>query len=145
MAVDIGLTHVALPVADIDASIDFYATYADMHVVHSRKAADGGRVAWLSDGTRPFVVVLIANKHAKASLKPIAHLGVGVVSRDEVDRRTAAARVAGWSVDGPHDSGPPVGYWAIIADPDGNGLELAYGQEVALTIATDPASMRMTS
>jgi lactoylglutathione lyase len=33
------------------------------------------------------------------------------------------------------DFGPPVGYWAFIADPDGNTLELSFGQEVGLTVA----------
>ncbi len=28
------------------------------------------------------------------------------------------------------DSGPPVGYWAFFRDPDGNTLELSYGQDV---------------
>jgi hypothetical protein len=37
-------------------------------------------------------------------------------------------------VSGPYDSGPPVGYWAIIPDPDGHNLELSYGQEVGLTV-----------
>ena len=81
MAVDIGLTHVAFPVADIDASIDFYATYADMHVVHSRMAADGGRVAWLSDGTRPFVIVLIASGHGLAIATTSPPSRGGVVGR----------------------------------------------------------------
>jgi len=32
--VDLGLTHVALPVSDMDASLGFYAEYASMEVVH---------------------------------------------------------------------------------------------------------------
>jgi hypothetical protein len=30
----------------------------------------------------------------------------------------------------PEDSGPPVGYWALMRDPDGHTLEVAYGQEL---------------
>lgn len=26
---------------------------------------------------------------------------------------------------------PPVGYWALIRDPDGHTLEVAYGQDLA--------------
>jgi catechol 2,3-dioxygenase-like lactoylglutathione lyase family enzyme len=36
MTVDLGLTHIALPVADVDQSIEFYATYAGMQVIHRR-------------------------------------------------------------------------------------------------------------
>lgn len=37
---DVGLTHIALPVSDIEQSIQFYATYAEMQVVHRRIDAD---------------------------------------------------------------------------------------------------------
>ena len=40
----------------------------------------------------------------------------------------AQARAEGIEVGGPYDTGPPVGYWAIIPDPDGHNLELSYGQ-----------------
>ena len=60
MTVDHGITHVALPVTDLSASLDFYGRYARMQVVHRRTDADSGTsVAWISDLTRPFVLVLI--------------------------------------------------------------------------------------
>lgn len=134
---DHGLTHVALTVRQVDASLDFYARFADMRVVHSRTdASSGRRVVWLTDGTRPFVIVLIEVAHVDVRLSGIAHLGVGCDSREEVDRRCALARAEGRSVDGPTDAGPPVGYYALIADPDGHNLELAHGQEIGLTVET---------
>ena len=131
---DRGLTHVALPVTDVDVSVEFYRRYADMRVVHDRRDEEtGGRVVWISDGTRPFVVVLI--EHAPdGGLSGFAHLGVGVESRAEVERRCREAEGEGRTVLGPHDAGYPVGYWAFIIDPDGHNLELSYGQEVALAV-----------
>ena len=119
--------------------MDFYDRYAAMEIVHSRRDPEtGGRVVWLSDRTRPFVVVLIEHSHAEGGLTGFAHLGVGCDSRDEVDRHCAAARTEGRRVLGPFDSGPPVGYWALIPDPDGHNLELSYGQEVGLTVEHSP-------
>jgi len=133
--IDLGLTHVALPVTDPDASVAFYERYAAMRVVHRRRdEADGTSVVWLSDLTRPFVIVLVESARVEGGLGGFAHLGVACESRDEVDRRCAAARSDGRTVVGPVDSGPPVGYWAFIADPDGHNLELSHGQEVALTV-----------
>ncbi|HEX6311127.1 MAG TPA: VOC family protein [Acidimicrobiia bacterium] len=133
---DRGLTHVALPATDIAASVDFYARYADMEVVHRRHDAESDTtVVWLSDRTRPFVIVLIEQPAVSHALGGFAHLGIGCTSRAEVDRRCARAREEGREVLGPTDSGDPVGYWAIIADPDGHNLELSYGQEVGLTVA----------
>jgi catechol 2,3-dioxygenase-like lactoylglutathione lyase family enzyme len=119
------------------ASVDFYARYAGMRVVHRREDPNDRReVVWLSDRTRPFVIVLIQADRVVSPLLPIAHLGVGCASRDDVDRLVHAAHAEGRNVWGPTDSGPPVGYWALIADPDGHTLELSHGQEVALAVAT---------
>jgi catechol 2,3-dioxygenase-like lactoylglutathione lyase family enzyme len=130
---DVGLTHVALVVSDLDRSIPFYARYAGMQVVHRRGTAEGG-VAWLSDLTRPFVVVLAQGPAREPGLGPFGHLGVACASRADVDRLAQAAAAEGILRQGPHDSGPPVGYWALIADPDGHTLELTFGQEVGLTV-----------
>lgn len=132
--IDVGLTHVALPVADIDRSVAFYARYAGMQVVHRRGDDSGGDVAWISDRTRPFVIVLIKASEVSPKLSPWAHLGVGCASREQVDELCEQARSEGALLDGPRDSGPPVGYWAFLRDPDGHTLELSHGQEVGLTV-----------
>lgn len=130
---DVGLTHVALPVGSLDAAVRFYEKYARMKVVHRRE-----NVVWISDGTRPFVIVLIETPDVEDALRPLAHLGVGCESRDEVDRLCAQAGAEGCLISGPEDHGPPVGYWAFLRDPDGHTLELSFGQEVALAVATAP-------
>jgi len=133
--IDRGLTHVALPVTDLDASLTFYQKYAGLEVVHRRRdESTDSQVAWISDFTRPFVVVLIEVGEVPHPLVPIAHLGVGCKSRDEVDQLLHQAQQEGHPVWGPTDSGYPVGYWALISDPDHHTLEISHGQEVALTI-----------
>tara|TARA_R110002072_G_scaffold234586_3_gene392183 strand:+ start:1713 stop:2138 length:426 start_codon:yes stop_codon:yes gene_type:complete len=139
MPIDIGLTHIALCATNLDASLAFYAKYANMHIVHDRQD-DDGRVVWISDRTRPFVVVLMQASDPGTILKPFAHLGVGCASRDEVDRLCAMAREDGILIREPEDSGPPVGYWAFLRDPDGHTLELAHGQEVGLTVSAPDES-----
>jgi lactoylglutathione lyase len=126
---DVGLTHVALAVHSLDESVAFYAAYAGMRVVHRRHG-----VVWLADGTRPFAVVLIEGVQVKPLVSP-AHLGVGVASRREVDRLCDIARRNNCLLREPEDSGPPVGYWALLRDPDGHTLEIAHGQDVGLAVA----------
>jgi catechol 2,3-dioxygenase-like lactoylglutathione lyase family enzyme len=131
---DVGLTHVALTVADTARSAAFYRDYAGMAIVHRRPSDDGhGEILWLSDGTRPFVVVLLPGT-VTHRLGASNHLGVGCASRDEVDALLDRARSEGRTVLGPMDHGPPVGYWGLIEDPDGHNLELSFGQEVGLTV-----------
>ena len=67
--VDLGLTHVALPVSNLNDSITFYTTYARMQVVHRRTVPTTGlEVAWMSDQTRPFVIVLA--ERARSTIRP---------------------------------------------------------------------------
>jgi catechol 2,3-dioxygenase-like lactoylglutathione lyase family enzyme len=101
-----------------------------MQVVHRREG-----VVWLSDRTRPFVIVLMETPRVERPLAPAAHLGVACESREEVDRLCAAARAEDRLVDGPTDYGPPVGYWAFLRDPDGHTLEVSHGQDVGLAVA----------
>jgi catechol 2,3-dioxygenase-like lactoylglutathione lyase family enzyme len=132
---DLGFTHVALPVQDMKKSIAFYAKYAGMQTVHHR-IDEGSQavVAWLSDLTRPFVIVLIQVPTVEHPLAAIAHLGVALSSVEAVDHLCEEARVEGVLLDGPQDGGSTIGYWAFLRDPDGHTLEISYGQEIGFTV-----------
>jgi len=139
VTVDIGLTHVALPVHDVDRTVDFYARFAAMVEVHRRTdPATGARVVWVGDRTRPFVIVFI-EQAPETRLGGWSHLGVACRDRADVDRLLGEARDDGFETMGPLDDGPPVGYWGIIVDPDGHNLELSYGQEVGAAVGAGPA------
>lgn len=132
---DQGLTHIALAVRDLERSLTFYAQYAKMTVVHQRE-----EVLWLSDRTRPFVIVLVETEDPAPSLGPISHLGVACASRNEIDQLINQARLENCLEREPTDSGPPVGYWAFLRDPDGNILELSHGQEINRAVEAPEAS-----
>jgi catechol 2,3-dioxygenase-like lactoylglutathione lyase family enzyme len=134
---DNGLTHIAFSVKDLDASLAFYEKFADMHVVHRRgeRGAEKPRVAWISDMTRHFALVLVENTQSTESpLGPFGHLGVACKTKQQMDAKLALARADGVLRTEPQDDGPPVGYWAFLDDPDGNTLELSYGQEIGYLI-----------
>jgi lactoylglutathione lyase len=140
---DLGLTHVALSVRDLDASIAFYEKYGRMIVVQ-RRAREGVRSAWLSDHTRPFVIVLVETAETQdRPLGPFGHLGVACASRANIDQLYREAVKEGRPTRAPIDAGEPIGYVARIADPDGNSLELSFGQEVGL--AVEEAAARQKS
>jgi catechol 2,3-dioxygenase-like lactoylglutathione lyase family enzyme len=133
--IDTGFTHVAFVVRDLDKSINFYRRYAEMEVIHARQpdVPDARKVAWLSDRTRPFVLVLVqADNVTDTPLGNFGHLGVACATRAEVDRKTAMAVADGFLRKAPEEFGQPVGYFVFLADPDGNTLELSYGQRVGL-------------
>lgn len=125
-------THIAIFARDIDRAVTFYRRYADLLEVHRR--VDGGvSVVWLAERGREteFVVVLIAADHADAvQPAPLAHIGYSVATRAEVDRLARQASDEGILNEGPRDAGPIVGYYCIVADPDGNLVEFSHGQSL---------------
>lgn len=133
---DIGLSHVALVVRDLDKSIGFYRQFAGLEVIHRRKAGgDIEEVAWLADGTRPFAMVLVASTAlGDTPLGPFGHIGVACPTAEDVYGHAAEAERLGILRSAPRNDGPPVGLWTYIADPDGNTLELSFGQEIAFAI-----------
>lgn len=91
-------------------------------------------VKWLTDHTRPFALVLVqADTVTDTPLGHFGHLGIACATREEIDRKTAMAAKEGVLRKAPEDLGDPVGYYVFFADPDGNTLELSYGQRVGIT------------
>lgn len=137
---NLGLTHFALNVNDVDATIDFYKRYAALEAVHHR-GAGGGRVVWLSDRKHPFGIVVIQRRRSawkrwlarQLNLRRpgLAHVGIALGSREEVDALCEKARREGILRRAPHDAGDPVNYYGMIADPDGNYLEVSHDQVVS--------------
>ena len=124
------LTHLALHVRDLDASIAFYQEFCDMQLVHER-VTDGRRVVWLAEPGREheFIFVLVPGGPGKAPVATdYSHLGFALESRAAVDAIAARAHVAGSLVWEPREEPYPVGYYCGISDPDGNMVEFSYGQ-----------------
>ena len=139
------LTHIALPVRDLDATLAFYAKYTKLVNIHERQDPETGlRTAWLAnarditDAGARFVIVLIHGKlptkitgdikEQYGFLKSISHLGISVESRAEVDRLAEMAREEGCLLLGPMYRNEVVGYICVVTDPDGNNLEFSVEQ-----------------
>jgi len=89
----------------------------------------------MADGLRPFALVLVASSSLNDTpLGPFGHLGIACATRDEVLRLATEAQRLGILRSAPRDDGAPVGLWTYIADPDGNTLELSFGQEIGFAV-----------
>lgn len=129
-------THVALPVGDLDRSIEFYTKLTPLVVVE-RFADDDGESVWLSNENQvetPFVLVLVCFNKDRGKqlglLTPFAHLGIEVPQRSDVDALAAKAREMGCLHWEPQDIGGQVGYVCAFKDPDGNVIEISHDQQV---------------
>jgi lactoylglutathione lyase len=140
------LTHIALPVRNLQAMLDFYARYTTMKVIHERFDDETSlRTAWLAnerditeEGAR-FVIVLIEGQVPRnvvgdaiqehyGFLTSFSHLGISVDTRDDVDRIAELAKEEGCLVLGPMYRNPIVGYICLVRDPDGNNIEFSVEQ-----------------
>ena len=139
------LTHIALPVRDLDATLAFYERYTTLVNIHERFDPQTGlRSVWLAnerdvtaDAAR-FVIVLICGKLPTAVtgdikeeygfLRSISHLGISCDTREAVDAIAAKAKEEGCLLLGPMYRNPIVGYICIVTDPDGNNVEFSVEQ-----------------
>ncbi|MBR8640516.1 VOC family protein [Streptomyces tuirus] len=134
-------THVALPCADVDRTIDFYTSMTPLTVV-DRFRVDDGETVWLANDPRfqtPFVLVFLSFDKDKGReqglLKPFAHIGIEVPSRADVEAFAERARTAECLHWEPRQMPDPIGYLCALRDPDGNVVEIAYGQRVFDTVS----------
>jgi catechol 2,3-dioxygenase-like lactoylglutathione lyase family enzyme len=122
------MTHIALHVSNLDASLAFYREFCGLKVVHER-VDEGARVVWLAeDGKeRAFVLVFIeGGRRAPQAPDDMSHLGFALESRDAVGE--IASRGRAHLVWPPRDLPYPVGYFCALRDPDGNIIEFSHGQ-----------------
>lgn len=133
-------THIALRVADIDASIDFYTRFASLELL-DRRIDPEGYGAWLGHSDQvehPFVLVLVQffeghDPYADtplAKLAPFNHIGIELPTQQAVDEIAAAGAAAGCLEYPPQWLPAPVGYICMLSDPDGNLVEFSYDQGV---------------
>lgn len=137
-------THIALRVADIDATIDFYTSMTPLELIDKREDAKGFG-AWLAmpgETNNPFILVVAQffpehdpfGGDTQAVLAPFAHLGMELPSRDDVDAIAKRAEEAGCLAMPATMMPPPIGYICMVSDPDGNMVEFSWDQGVWSTL-----------
>ena len=128
---NVRLTHLGLPVTDLDKSVAFYEKWAGMKL-RERVDDNGIRAARLSQKSGTFTLSLLEMPMMRMPMPSMMHLGLNCDSKQQVDKIAADANKAGILVAAPIDSGPQLGYQTYISDPDGNNVEFAFGQKVGL-------------
>jgi catechol 2,3-dioxygenase-like lactoylglutathione lyase family enzyme len=127
------LTHLALPVTDLEKSIAFYKKWAGMKVVERPPDPAQIKGARVSQKAGDFVLSLLELPVQQALPMPgVMHIGLDCDTKAQVDKIAADAKKAGILIAGPQDSGPDLGYQTYISDPDGNSIEFAFGQKIGL-------------
>ena len=132
------LTHLALRVADLERSMEWYERYTPFRVL-KHFVDDFGVSAWLADprdSACPFVLALSQFDPDKdpfhyappAVLGPYAHLGFEMNTPEEVDAVAAMAEEEGILTYPVTQMSDPIGYICFVEDPDGNTIEFSYGQ-----------------
>ena len=135
------LTHIAFHVRDLEAMVAFYEEYCELVIKHNRRR-DGGRVVWMAEQGREqeFAIVLIDGGPGRDQAEgDFSHLGFALAARDAIDSAAARAGQNGclmWPV---REEPYPVGYYCGLRDPDGNCVELSYGQPLGPSAAVATA------
>jgi len=124
------MTHIALHVRDLEATIGFYEDFCQMRIVH-RRAAGAKVIVWMAEpGREQDFIFVIMNKGTDLQLAEddYRHFGFAVDTRDAVDVIAEKAKKKGCLVWAPREEPFPVGYYCGLKDPNGNYVEFSYGQ-----------------
>jgi lactoylglutathione lyase len=138
-------THIALRVADIDATIAWFTEFTPLSLI-DRREDEVGYGAWLGmegETNNPFILVLAQFFEGKdpfagaplATLAPFAHLGIELPNKEDVDKIATRAEAAGCLGMAPTMMPSPIGYICMLRDPDGNTVEFSWDQGVFATLA----------
>jgi lactoylglutathione lyase len=133
-------THVALRVADIDATVEWYLKFTPLQLL-DRRANDDGFGAWLGhpdSGEFPFILVVAQFLPGHdpfapapiASLGPFNHMGIELPDRASVDETARRGSEADCLAMAATQMPDPIGYICMLRDPDGNLVEFSYDQGV---------------
>ena len=124
------LTHCALHVTDIDASIAFYESFCGLEVVHSHGEGSGRTVRMAAEGGETLFVIVLVPGGEQRNQAPgdMTHYGVAVGRRQDIDEIARRGREAGCLHWEPQEHSYPVGYLCALRDPDGYVIEFSYGQ-----------------
>src|SRR5688572_31128731 len=99
MPAKISLTHLALHVRDLAASLAFYERFCGLRCIHRRgEPGQGPSVAWLAEPgkEREFILVFISGGPTRsAEGNDFSHLGFALESREAVDAVAARAQAEG--------------------------------------------------
>ena len=101
-------------------------------VIHQRED-DDAKVAWIqADDKRIFLVFLQSPESdgPKPILSPFAHLGIEMMSEEEVNVIAEEGGRHDCLVWESRQERDPVGYICALSDPDGNLVEYSYGQGI---------------
>jgi len=129
MATTLKISHVAMRTKDVSAAANFYRELAGMEVIQERKESEHC-VIWMRMPQSPdgLFIVFIEDPNLSGLPFTFEHFGIDVPSRKDVDEIAERARELGALVEGPGYGGRIIGYYCIVRDPDGNGVEFACEQ-----------------
>lgn len=124
------MTHIALHVQDLEATIAFYEDFCGMKIIHQREAGLK-KIVWMAEPERErdfIFVIMNQGTDLRLAEDDYRHFGFAVDSRDAVDEVARKAEIKGCLVWPPREEPYPVGYYCGLKDPNGNYVEFSYGQ-----------------
>jgi catechol 2,3-dioxygenase-like lactoylglutathione lyase family enzyme len=116
-----GLTHTALPVADLERSIKFYKALLGADVRH--RSDDGADIG--TPGCNDVISLQLSREPVTANMGALGHIGFRLQKQEDLQTIIDAVKQAGGTVteSGHFTSDEP---YVFAEDPDGYVIELWY-------------------
>jgi catechol 2,3-dioxygenase-like lactoylglutathione lyase family enzyme len=123
------LTHVALPVENLETSIAFYRKFCGLRVINEHGTSS--KTVWMGkEHSSPILVLLSGGRKRVPDDGDLLHVGFSLSSSAEIDEIAARGKQAKCLHWEPKDLGPPVGKICALRDPNGHVIEFSFGQPI---------------
>lgn len=123
------IEHIGLWVNDLENMRTFYETYfkaTASELYHNKKTSFRSYFLTFTDGARLEIMTRadVINRHSGNELLGFAHLAISLGSAKNVDNLTTTLVMKGYELLSPARTTGDGYYESVIADPEGNRLEL---------------------
>jgi len=123
------VSHQLIVVRSVETACQFYESFVRLTTTHRRNRANGQRIAWLGSSGVNHRLIVVEGPPLEEPIGPYSHVGVSCSSRSEYEDMLNQCQSAQLVSEGPRSQEWPICEWFAMRDPDGNRVEVSWGQD----------------
>lgn len=124
------VSHQLIVISSLNVTLPYYLEYTGLRLLHRHNRPEQQQqVVWLGSRPHGSRLILVEGAKVETAIGPYGHVGISCKTREEYLELLRKVQEKGILERGPLSQPWPIAEWFSILDPDGNRLEISYGQD----------------